>query len=126
MFSPSLVRLSLLALIGQLVLATPNDDPEERTQSCFYYSGANTTQASCNENPHVVCKKGCTGYVTAEGCQPTGNPSTQPTDAPSTQYCEIGFGRDSAVSKVCQTKTQTYLCSGKTTGAAQCHGCVQS
>ncbi|OAV98383.1 hypothetical protein PTTG_25643 [Puccinia triticina 1-1 BBBD Race 1] len=97
MFSPSLVRLSLLALIGQLVLA---DDPAGKTFKCSLYTGANTTHAKCNERPDVVCKQGCTGYVTAEGCQPNADPTAPPAGPPSTQKCEIGFGRNTAAARV--------------------------
>ncbi|KAI8460961.1 hypothetical protein BY996DRAFT_6692376 [Phakopsora pachyrhizi] len=65
--------------------------------TCSFYTGANTSSATCNDQPNVVCTKGCTGtFVTATQCTPVNGPEGT---TPSTQVCSIGFGRDTARAK---------------------------
>ncbi|CAH7672355.1 hypothetical protein PPACK8108_LOCUS7156 [Phakopsora pachyrhizi] len=69
----------------------------QEQRSCSFYTGANTTSATCNEQPNVVCTKGCTGpFVTATECTPV-NESEEAIA--STQVCSFGFGRNTAAAK---------------------------
>ncbi|KNZ61849.1 hypothetical protein VP01_134g9 [Puccinia sorghi] len=83
--------MSVLALIGPAV-STPPYPP----RSCFFYTGANTTHATCNEHPDIVCSNGCRdSFVVAEGCSRNDDPTAPVT----TQTCNISFGRDTAAAK---------------------------
>ncbi|KAI8449900.1 hypothetical protein BY996DRAFT_7431740 [Phakopsora pachyrhizi] len=93
----------------------------QEQRSCSFYTGANTTSATCNEQPNVVCTKGCTGpFVTATECTPV-NESEEAIA--STQVCSFGFGRNTAAAKACINELGTFRCTGQTTGSATCDGC---
>ncbi|OAV96883.1 hypothetical protein PTTG_26177 [Puccinia triticina 1-1 BBBD Race 1] len=124
----SRLTLSVLAFIGQVVSAASVTTDDDTPRQCFYYTGANTNSATCNEVPDLICTGGCRrgSYVTAEGCRPNdGSPKS--AAAPLTpQNCTVGFGRDTAAAKACLTETKGYSCNGKTSGFALCYGCVKT
>ncbi|PLW45222.1 hypothetical protein PCANC_05796 [Puccinia coronata f. sp. avenae] len=75
------------------------DSPAPR--QCSFYTGANTNSATCNEIPNLTCMQGCGwNFVVAEGCQPTDGTWAPP----STQVCDVGFGRDTAAAKGAQLR----------------------
>merc|ERR1711874_380150 len=106
-----------LALLASAVSATV------APMSCFFYTLANTSQATCDEVPGLVCTGGCRdSFVVAEGCRPSGS-ETGPL---TTQTCNIGFGRDTAAAKGCITTNGPFSCKGKVTGRSNCYGCTKS
>ncbi|PLW17003.1 hypothetical protein PCANC_11377 [Puccinia coronata f. sp. avenae] len=95
------------------------DSPAPR--QCSFYTGANTNSATCNEIPNLTCMQGCGwNFVVAEGCQPTDGTWAPP----STQVCDVGFGRDTAAAKACITSSGSFSCRGATSGYTWCYGCV--
>ncbi|KAA1096569.1 hypothetical protein PGT21_020961 [Puccinia graminis f. sp. tritici] len=125
MYSVSLITISILALLGQLVSAEPADSTPRETKKCFYYTGANTNTATCNDIPGVTCTGGCGGtFNFAEECRPSDGSDPQHIAPPTNQTCDLGFGRDTAAAKACVTTTGTYSCRGKITpGETYCYGC---
>ncbi|EFP88906.1 hypothetical protein PGT21_022021 [Puccinia graminis f. sp. tritici] len=125
MYSVSLITISILALLGQLVSAEPADSTPRETKKCFYYTGANTNTATCNDIPGVSCTGGCGGtFNFAEECRPSDGSDPQHIAPPTNQTCDLGFGRDTAAAKACVTTTGMYSCRGKITpGETYCYGC---
>ncbi|CAH7688427.1 hypothetical protein PPACK8108_LOCUS23395 [Phakopsora pachyrhizi] len=98
--------------------------PAQDQMTCGFYTAANTSSATCNDQPNVVCTKGCTGtFVTATQCTPVNGPEGT---TPSTQVCSIGFGRDTARAKACINEMGAFSCTGQTSGSATCNGCQTS
>ncbi|EGG09105.1 uncharacterized protein MELLADRAFT_77195 [Melampsora larici-populina 98AG31] len=90
------------------------------TMKCQEYAEANTTHASCDKNPAIVCTGGCTGPKIAHNCQ------LNATSPNTTQTCTIAYGRSSASSYVCTNDDGAYSCTGLSTGEATCTGCVDA
>ncbi|OAV98379.1 hypothetical protein PTTG_25639 [Puccinia triticina 1-1 BBBD Race 1] len=120
------LSLSALAVMGQLVLASRDYDPSGTTQQCSIYTLANTTAATCNDNPNVICTKGCRGFVTAEGCRRDDGSDPYQTKPTKSHVCNVGFFQNTAGAKSCQTKKRTYRCTGNSYGSATCSGCIET
>ncbi|POW06733.1 hypothetical protein PSTT_08732 [Puccinia striiformis] len=150
--SASFLAIFIVALIGQV--ASDGTASTDGPRKCTFYTGANTNSATCNEIPDLVCNQGCQdSFVTAEGCLP--NDGSGSDTKPTTQLCNVGFGRDTARAKgedwqlkqsevnrankrtasskkkyysieACLTLTGGYSCTGKTSGYTNCYGCVNT
>lgn len=91
-------------------------------RDCQDYTGANTTSATCNDQPGIVCTGGCTGFVTATNC--TRSQKINVLEAPiTTEKCTLGFGKSSATMYICINEQFAFSCYGSTSGKAQCKGC---
>ncbi|KAH9810835.1 secreted protein [Melampsora americana] len=90
------------------------------TLKCEEYAEANTTHASCDKNPAIVCTGGCTGPKIAHDCQ------LNATSPNTTQTCTLAYGRSSATSYVCSNEDGAYSCTGPSSGEATCTGCVDA
>lgn len=90
------------------------------TMKCEEYADANTTHASCDKNPAIVCTGGCTGPKIAHNCQ------LNATSPNTTQTCTLAYARSSATSYVCSNDDGAYSCTGPATGEATCTGCVDA
>ncbi|KAI8460959.1 hypothetical protein BY996DRAFT_8683473 [Phakopsora pachyrhizi] len=65
--------------------------PAQDQMTCGFYTAANTSSATCNDQPNVVCTKGCTGtFVTATQCTPVNGPEgTTPSTQPALTRWEL-------------------------------------
>ncbi|CAH7666362.1 hypothetical protein BY996DRAFT_3252849 [Phakopsora pachyrhizi] len=118
-FATAMVAFFCLLKLSNSRFVIPRLDQDQMT--CSFYTSANTSLATCNEQPNVVCTKGCTGnFVTATQCTPVNGPEGT---APSTQVCSIGFGRDTARAKACINEMGAFSCTGQTSGSPTCNGC---
>ncbi|KAA1113701.1 hypothetical protein PGTUg99_022460 [Puccinia graminis f. sp. tritici] len=102
MFSASFLTLSILALIGQLVLATPQTSGGQ-PQMCNAYTDANTSRATCNGTPNLICTAGCRGSsAIATGCtKADGSDVNNPNRLNSPHTCNVSFGQDASGS-ICE------------------------
>ena len=116
-----------LVLLFCLTLATYSANIDTPTvEHCLFYSGANTTSATCSGFSEFKCIGGChNDFVHAQGCQPkdyNGDNSTPPTN----QICDVEFSMITTRVKSCVTSAGVrFSCTGATSGFATCSQCLK-
>ncbi|KAA1096572.1 hypothetical protein PGT21_021027 [Puccinia graminis f. sp. tritici] len=126
MLSASFLTLSILALIGQLVMATPQTSGGQ-PQMCNAYTDANTSRATCNGTPNLICTAGCRGSsAMATGCtKADGSDVNNPNRLNSPHTCNVSFGQDASGSILCVSKAKAYSCTQVASPPQMyCYGCM--
>ncbi|KAH9457617.1 hypothetical protein MJO28_004708 [Puccinia striiformis f. sp. tritici] len=119
--------LTVFALLSSLTLSAYARSIDTPTvEHCYFYTGANTTSATCSGKSEFKCSGGChAGFVQAEGCQP--NVSNGPdSPQPTTQICDVEFSLVTPSVTSCVTSDGgRFSCGGATSGFTTCYDCLK-